>query len=242
MKAIKNLLKFVTFVFLTMFLVLKFGNVFILENRVATTMNVFHDFKKNSLDVLMVGDSSIMRAVSPMELWESDGISSYNYSVSGGRIHTVYYWIQDALKTQKPKLIIIDLITLFYEEDAPEEYKRTFVDYINDFDLKFKIINDGIYAENLFEKASILFPILRYHDRWKEIDLSALQNLNRKYEDSYRGFVLSVSIKPNYAGNKYMEKSKDNVKMMDTYKEYLYKTIDLCKKNNIKLLILLDKF
>ena len=230
---IKNLLKFLTFVFIVCFITLKLGDVFVLKRDATVVINAFHDLPKNSIDVLIVGNSSIMRAVSPMELWKSDGITSYNYSIAGGRIHAFYYWIQDALKTQKPKLVIMDPVTFFYEEA-----RRFFVDYIEDFDIKFKMMNDPIYGETSFDKASILFPFIRYHDRWKEIEFEDLENIGKTYDCFYRGFLFSSKVQPNYKGNEYMKKSRDNVKMMDTYKEYLYKTIDLCKKNDIKVLIL----
>lgn len=50
------------------------------------TINGYYELTKNSIDVLFLGDSSIYKSVSPMEIYQQTGITSYNYSVSSARI------------------------------------------------------------------------------------------------------------------------------------------------------------
>ena len=57
---------------------------------------------KNSLDVLLVGDSCIYSALSPLEIYNETGIASFNLSTPGQKMWSSYYLLKEAFKTQKP--------------------------------------------------------------------------------------------------------------------------------------------
>ena len=67
------------------------------------------DEKENTLDVLVVGDSLSYTAVSPMVLWKNYGITGYVCGQSGQRVDEAFYLLKNVYKTQKPKLVIIEL-------------------------------------------------------------------------------------------------------------------------------------
>ena len=53
--------------------------------------------QKDSIDMLVLGDSESMTSISPMELWKSVGITSYICGQSGQRISESYYMLKHAL-------------------------------------------------------------------------------------------------------------------------------------------------
>ena len=244
MKKISNLCKLIIFISLTIFLINKVGEVFIPE-KVHTNRNIqgetytikgFYQMPKNEIDVLFLGDSSLMRGVSPMELWNDYGITSYNYGISCARMYTLYYVLQDALRYQNPKLVVIDPVTLYYNVEPSEEQSRISMDYMKTSKVKLEMINDKIYNNTFEDKVSLIFPLLRYHSRWTELKLEEFAKLSRQYYTPIRGYLMSTQIKPNKLGNSYMT-YESNKKIPERYKNYLIKIIELCKKKNIKLMI-----
>lgn len=242
--SISNLIKFCLFVCLTIFLTLKIGLVFIPENGdkkiqgVTYTINGYYKLKENSIDILFLGDSSMLRAVSPMELWNNAGIASYNYSVTSVRTYGLYYILKDALKTQKPKIVAIDPITMFYHYNVNEENQRISMDYLENNLTKLEMINDPHFENTFEDKVSFIFPLLRYHSRWNEMELNEIEKINKDYTSVTRGFLMSYAVKPNKLGYKYMEKVDNSIKFENDSDIYLMKIKELCDENNIKLMIL----
>lgn len=243
-KNISNLLKFTIFISLTIFLTLKIGKIFIPETSDKTfqgityTINGFYELEKNSIDVLFMGDSSMLRAVSPMEMWESEGITSYNYSVTAARMYTLYYLVKDALKTQSPKVIVIDPITMYYTYETREPIQRMSFDYLKNNNVKFEMMNDPSFENTFEDKASILFPILRYHSRWTEMEFDEIEKINKDFSSVTKGFVMSYAVKPNLKGYSYMDNKDESIKFEHDADYYLLKINEVCKEKGIKLMIL----
>ena len=76
----------------------------------------FYDQKRNTIDVMFVGNSDMYDGVSPMELWGMYGIAGYNYSHPSSRTWTDYYSIKMILERQKPKYIFLGADSFFTVE------------------------------------------------------------------------------------------------------------------------------
>ena len=73
-----------------------------LENRwvSAKTNKSFYELQDNSAEVVFFGASVISAAMDPFQLYEEQGISSYNLGVMSQPMIGTYYWFKEALKTQ----------------------------------------------------------------------------------------------------------------------------------------------
>lgn len=67
--------------------------------------------ENNTIDALFVGDSLVYTAISPMVIWEKYGISSYDLSTSAQFLYESYSFLDKALKTQKPKIVFLEVNT-----------------------------------------------------------------------------------------------------------------------------------
>ena len=244
MKKFKNLLQFTIFIGLTIYLLYVAG--FIIapkgtdydDQGGSYTVNGLYQLKKNQLDILFLGDSSMSRSVSPMQIYEETGITSYNYSINSSRVYMSYYLLKDALITQKPKVVFFDTITLFYEYREKEEEQRPSFDYMRWSKEKVNVVNDKLFSENYFDKISFIFPVLRYHDRWQHLGMKDIKPYFSSRNSISRGFYLSSKYKPNKKAKTYMDKNDKEVHMLKETEEYLYKLIDLCKEEDIDLIFL----
>lgn len=72
-------------------------------------MEAFYAQPQNSIDILFLGSSRIYCNVSPAALWDKYGFSSYDLATSSARIHLSVWALKEAFKTQKPKVVLLDV-------------------------------------------------------------------------------------------------------------------------------------
>lgn len=103
-----------------------------LENRwqSAKTNNSFYELKKDSTEVVYFGASVIAAAVDPFQLYEEQGISSYNLGVMSQPMLATYFWFREALKTQKMKVAVIEIKSAARTSIKAEGKARKSYDYM----------------------------------------------------------------------------------------------------------------
>lgn len=69
----------------------------------------YHYVEKNSIDVVAIGSSHIYQGVNPVLLWKDYGIAGYDFSVGALPIWYSYAYLQEVLKTQTPKVVLLDV-------------------------------------------------------------------------------------------------------------------------------------
>lgn len=242
-KNIINIVRLICFISITIFLTIKLGIIFTpkgwydeYQGQIYTIKGI-KEIPNNQIDILFLGNSSIQKSVSPMQIYEQTGITSYNYSVSSARIYMDYYFLQNIINYQKPKVVFVDTPTFFYDTKEVEPEQRKSFDFENLNLIKLKMINDNIFETTFEEKASYVFPIFRYHSRWNEVKIKDF-NTSQKFYSVTKGFVSSSKLKANKNGYKYMQPNDKKIDMQKDVKEYFYKFIDLCKNNNIEVIFL----
>lgn len=62
----------------------------------------FYNQKENTIDVLCIGNSATYVNINPAIMWEN-GIASFNLCESSQMPWNTYYYLEEALKTQKEK-------------------------------------------------------------------------------------------------------------------------------------------
>lgn len=164
--------------------------------------------KENTIDVLVVGDSESYTTVSPMQLWQQQGITAYVCGKPGQKIQESYYTLKMAFKTQSPKVVLLETNVIYRYEGEME----------------------GIQTL-LSELRSYYFPVFRFHDIWKPL-LSG----ERYQEEEYKGFQIRTGVKP-YRNGSYMKKTTEQKKIEKMNLHYLDKIIGLCRKKGADLLL-----
>ena len=131
----------------------------------------FYETEEDSVDVLTVGASSVMVSFSPLRLYENTGITSYVRCSSVQAPPVTYLNVKESLKTQKPKLVVVSAYTLLleYDYDEYESWLRRGMDYKKLSIDKIKIAKAISDRSEWQTTSSFIFPILRYHARWKNI-------------------------------------------------------------------------
>lgn len=166
-----NVFKVVLFLVIGIWLFLGIQDLFTVKSYPGTmaeeTFSAFYGLKKNSVDVLMFGNSHIYCGIYPMKLYENTGIVSYSLATGSQPIALSYYLLKEALKTQTPKIVIVDPSNLFTDEI--DSAWRVGMDNMPLNDVKIELAYD--YGRRQFGGGywSVIFPIIKYHSRWNEL-------------------------------------------------------------------------
>lgn len=163
---------------------------------------------EDMVDVIIFGDSESISFLSTYDLWKDCGIASYVAGQPGDRVVRSYYKLKEILKTQSPKVVILETNELYFNADTLNQ-----IDYIRESMIDY------------------YFPVFRYHSLWKQLvcksDSSALH---------FNGFELrpeSVA----YTGGEYMLDTAEQAPLATPVKIYLDKLRRLCKKKGIELVL-----
>ncbi|SFB96192.1 hypothetical protein [Butyrivibrio sp. YAB3001] len=124
--------------------------------------------EKNDYDVLFFGSSNMQLMVNPLQLWGECGITSYNFGNTSERLPVTYWTIKNALNYTTPKVVVIEVS----QYGQSEKYKDMYSVHLawDRFPLsltKIKAVYDVLSPSD--PRHELLFDIIIYHDRWKEL-------------------------------------------------------------------------
>lgn len=207
----------------------------------------FYKLPEDSIDVIFLGSSHSMEAFIPQELYNEYGITSYNLSCSAQPPLISYYWLKEAMKTQKFKTVVLDVYfvpltrTSKMSNDVLEFRIRTAIENMRWGEVRIEAIHEACKRyENLFE-LSYYLPNIRYHDRWKDLYKADFIAEELAVNNNFMGYpaLRRGGNKERFLSLKTKESKVSKVESLD---EYIEKIVQLCKGNNIKLILVKTPF
>lgn len=207
----------------------------VLYNLGITQMRNYYLQKKDTVDVLFIG-TSLAGQIGMDSLWYDYGIAGYCLWGGDAPFWNTYYYLKEALKTQNPKVIVLEV----YSALSFYDYQRDEQQFWNTSGMKFntnfiKSIMVSAPSERYLE---LLFPIRTFHSRFKEL-----------YKNDFIQFKWNKEVKID-KGSLFFYKNDFPMDLTDIsniyeiqniypkQEQYLRLIIELCKKKNIELLLL----
>ena len=118
---------------------------------------------------------------------------------------------------------------------APSKTKATA--HQNIFDKCKALLQEGDSA--FLAALNYKFPLVKYHDNWKHLKLTAFLQPRGKYHFSNKGMAYANTFKAYPFGNEYMQLSGGKHAMLSEEKlDQFQKIYDLCDRNGIRLVLL----
>ncbi|MHC1772499.1 MAG: hypothetical protein AB9907_12370 [Flexilinea sp.] len=207
-----------------------------------TELNAAKDLileKENSIDVLFLGTSHVYCGVNPLEIWNQTGIPSFNVVSNRQPIWSSYGLLKEALKHQKPKAVFFDVLgaTDYVEGliDSDRGINATHLAF-DPVPLSISKILDILQIDEISNKQEMIFPIIYNHKRLFDNSLNSFDfsYVFKKQRNIDKGFVLSVKTEPVEKPPVYPD---GMIPMTPVAEKYLVKIIELCKKENIPLVL-----
>lgn len=165
---------------------------------------------ENTVDVLIIGDSETFCAFVPLQMWHEHGMTAYVFGTYTQLICETDYYLRRVLQRQSPKVIILETNALY---------------------------TDSGYGRLASAKLASLFPVMRYHDRWKHLlpeDFTSRPHYS--YLEPNKGHMLRTAIEPAKTEG-YMAPT-DGIAAVPTKNQLLMRGIrDLCRDNGAQLIL-----
>lgn len=184
-------------------------------------------------EVLFIGDCEVYENFSTIELWEQYGITSYIRGSAQQLTWQSYYLLEDTLRYETPKIVVFNVLALEYNTPQSEAYNRMSIDGMEWSASKVNNILASMTSEEHF--IEYVFPLLRYHSRWSELNDDDFAHLFSKDPVTHNGYYMRVDVKP-------QQEFPDPVPLADytlgdNAMGYLQKMAELCEENGITLIL-----
>ncbi len=180
-------------IFKIMLIIAAFGGTLLILNRIFTLksedgieqMKSYYKQKENTVDALFVGSSHVFCHVNTGVLWQEYGISAYDLAGAEQPYWNSYYYIKEALKTQSPKVICLEISTPGIRpiDNQPENWLIT-----NTYGIRLNANRFGAIKASATENAfaRLLVPFNSTHGRY--VDLTEDDFTDANSSINYKGF------------------------------------------------------
>lgn len=188
--------------------------------------------EKADIDVMFFGSSHAHCTIDHGYLWDKYGIAGYTFSAGSQNLAGTYYFVKEALRVQKPKVIVVEVLGAIGNEIQNGEsdvYRNTlgmrwsapffeYLDYLAD-DMKM----DSTWKNQVLCKIPIV------HARYAELNQSDFED-NIPFMRGYRGsFDIVPCTTPEAAGN------YDVLEIDKSKEEFLRKIVDVARENDAEV-------
>lgn len=212
---LKNVLKVVLFVTGLAIILLGISKWFVPKNNLEA-MGMHQPFangilgeEKDTVDIVILGDSEAFTSINPMQLWNDYGFTTYACGTSSQILYDTENFLKKTLKNQNPKVVLLEVNTIF-----------------RNFSIKYLA---GAMGRDIF-------PIFRYHNRWKMMTKNDFfGKVKYNWSDDLKGFNISKNKKkPEIVDYMKYTDELESISLLNKY--FLEKIVNTCKENNIKLI------
>ena len=213
----------------------------------STRIKGFYREPDHTLDVVLIGDSTVYAGYSPAYAYDVEGITSYNMAI-GANVCTTWRPItEEILREQDPQLIVVDIGGIQYDNLQKKFDNSTTIHALIDNmpmnanrlrTIRREVV--GRYGGDAFE---YLFPFLRYHNDWSSFgelpprvwELFSWKYISRNVLKGTVARVLSEPVRP-----KTMDVRNDNSteELTPESEAILREYLDYCRENDLNVVFM----
>lgn len=229
-ESLRNVLKVIIFLCILAFAFRSLSYIMRTNGDAKDRMTGFYSEEENSIDVLMFGSSTVGTSFIPAYMWKKYGFTSYALSTNAQRPKAIKYLIEEGIRYQDPKLVVIELRTFPLEDSelaTDEGHIREVVDNMKYSWHRIETIN--ALAEQFEDKLPFYIDIMKYHSNIGMLTLSEeWKKYNGKSDNLLKGYEVMSGVR----------NSKDRDE--DFIREYNHERIKIPNNQEIILIDLLE--
>ena len=164
-KNVKNLIRSVCFIALFVGVITPIAHfLFVPLDSDVTSYGSFYKEKEHSLDLVMVGSSTVRDGYSPLEAYHEYGITSHSVNSSPTHLEVIKIAIDEIERVQAPKVIYIDLNGLNNQtKDSAPSFVQDFYDCMPDCETKRELPKKYTYLKTKEE-----WEVFAHHNGFRQ--------------------------------------------------------------------------
>lgn len=202
-----------------------------LRTAYGSTWDMYEKEPQRSIDVMFFGSSVVYCDVCPAVLWRESGVTSYVMAGPEQTIPVTYRYIRQALRTQSPRIVVVDLTGMFYERY--QNFTQVNLTYMPFGREKLAAIFESAEKERV---PGLLFPLYDYHSRWSEAGPGEIKaRLLGQSADPMAGYTFLTECVPQ-TGVKPREWTPDEENYARNL-DYLKRIADFCAARGARLVL-----
>lgn len=195
----------------------------------------FRNLPKNSIDVLVLGSSHAQYSMNPAVFYVETGIYSYVLGSGCQPMTMSYYMLQEALKTQSPEVVVLDVFTMMPAQAVcyGEGMFYVAIDQMTGF-TRLEAA-DNIDNEEKIQQYK--FDLLMNHGNWKRDDFLFEDTTDLTLNET----LGHVPMQPTEFEFKHVvprERGDTNVQLKQKDVDALLRIKQLCDENGIQLVLI----
>ena len=184
-------------------------------------------------DVFLLGNSHMWDGVFPMELWNRQGITSYNLSFAGAQPGALYWILRCALEHSEPEVLVMDCSSLASNSTAYLPFFRNamaaFPFSVNKICAAYDLCPPGQFSAD--DRFSLIWGFSAFHSRWSELSAEDLRWEEPRVRGAYPIVNIAEVPPPFKTSEKYrFDDSSPNL-------PYLRRIAEECQKRGIRLIL-----
>lgn len=243
----KRVAKVIAFLVVFVLLFLMCSMIFITNSNNTRNIRGIYAENEDSVDVLLVGASSVKTNFAPALAYQNYGFTSFALSFDGTAFEMLETLTKESLQYQSPEVVLVDLKPV--TAAVTNQKARAVIDNIRWSDNKREAIEKYASEDS---KISFYLTLDKYHSRWKDIS-SVLGYYYLTVEEAMKyDFLSQYSLKEIFVDKKHPLKgfyTSSVIQSVDMYKAYeevtekekisessetaLYEIMDYFKENNV---------
>lgn len=196
-----------------------------------------YDLPKDSLDVVYLGTSQFHMGITPLEIWNKYGITGASFTSSANRAWLAYYMLEEILKYQNPKVVVLDAAIIRGGNNNVVGNRRI-ISQFRFSPLKFEALYNCLELEgkSIDEMINISSEFFAYHDRWDSLTQYDFAGDVSSYAYQ-KGYLLTTSYTP-HSDMDYEEYHTPVIfEIEDQTKVYMEKIKKLCDEKQIEIMV-----
>lgn len=203
--------------------------------------NGWNEIPRDSLDALYIGNSHTECTVAPLQLFGETGLRTWVLKASGCNTAVKYFYLKEALKTQKPKVVFVEVHDEQKSEKQDNEHNLTAYEYMPFGLNKLLALGATVPLKNLED-----YLILQERSRFGWLagrGGTGEQFLSQETTSSAGAYILDFPLDAESAKTYHPYSEAYPIPQEGDYQfkiRYLKKMAGLCKENNVDLVFWLS--
>ncbi len=204
----------------------------------------FYDLPEESLDVLFLGSSHAISGIDTQKLYDDYGYKSYTLGCGEQNMAISYFYLEEALKTQHPKVVALETLMAFpfrhdkvlYSSAAASEKALNFMrPGVN----RLRAVYEISGYESELNPLYLLLRFMRYHERWDNLDEKDILIFDDYAYLTLHGYAVNYgNLSNDPPGYRPFDKNSGKAgELSPVITDYLLRIVKLCRDNDIKLIL-----